>query len=425
MADELRSKAQARITALAAVMGGQMDVLTDLLHKALADGIEDLKGDAPILELLHASIASNLETLADIMRYDIAVDEVSSPPAAEEYARRLAQRGISSTALVRAYRLGQQLILAWSFEEIARQEKDPEVAYDTARRLTDLTFHYIDSISEQVVGEYEAEREKWLANRNTVRAAVLKELVAGDPVEVATAESALSYRLRQRHLGVLLWSSDSATSTGTLRQLERLLLQLGKAVGSTGQPLFYPTDRSTAWGWIPLGRGHDELSVAALEEVLDRSETGLHAAIGTPGAGAPGFRISHLEATHAQQVALAAQSNALRLTAFTNPEVRTAAMLAADLDGTRRLVTKALGALAVDTDGALRLRDTLSVFLSEKGSYTATADRIHLHKNTVKYRIDKAVEERGRPLDDERLELELALIAARWLGGSVLTPPSS
>jgi len=404
-------------------MRSEMDERTDVLHKALAEGIEDLKGgDAPILDLLRASIASNLETLVDIMRYDIAVDEVSSPPAAEEYARRLAQRGISSIALVRAYRLGQQLILAWSLEEIARQETDPQVAYAAAQAFTDLTFDYVDSISEQVVEEYEAEREKWLDNRNTVRAAVLKELVAGDTVDVATAESALSYRLRQRHLGVLLWSSESATSTGALRQLERLLLQLGKAVGTTSQPLFYPTDRSTAWGWIPLGRSRDELALASLQTVLERADAGLHAAVGTPAAGAPGFRITHLEATRAQQVALAAQSSALRLTAFTDPEVRAAAMLATDLDGARRLVAKALGALAADTEGALRLRDTLLVFLAEKGSYTATADRIHLHKNTVKYRVDKAIEGRGRPLDDERLELELALIAARWLGGSVLIP---
>jgi DNA-binding PucR family transcriptional regulator len=38
----------------------------------------------------------------------------------------------------------------------------------------------------------------------------------------------------------------------------------------------------------------------------------------------------------------------------------------------------------------------------------------------VKYRVDKAIEERGRPLDDERLELELALVACRWLGAGVL-----
>ena len=122
----------------------------------------------------------------------------------------------------------------------------------------------------------------------------------------------------------------------------------------------------------------------------------------------------------AQQVALAARATAQPLTSYADPEVRTAAMLAADLDSTRRLVGNALGGLASDTEGAERLRDTLLIFLAEKGSYTATAERMHLHKNTVKYRVDKAVEERGRPLDDGRLELELALVACRWLGASVL-----
>ena len=119
-------------------------------------------------------------------------------------------------------------------------------------------------------------------------------------------------------------------------------------------------------------------------------------------------------------MAVAAHESARRLTSFADPEVRTAAMLAADLETTRRLVGKALGGLAADSESAERLRDTLLIFLGEKGSYTATAERVHLHKNTVKYRIDKAVEERGRPLDDERLELELALVACRWLGSSVL-----
>jgi DNA-binding PucR family transcriptional regulator len=133
--------------------------------------------------------------------------------------------------------------------------------------------------------------------------------------------------------------------------------------------------------------------------------------------------VTHLEALRAQQVALAAHATAQAITSYADPEVRTAAMLTSDLEATRRLVAKALGGLASDTEGAQRMRETLLTFLSERGSYTATAERVHLHKNTVKYRVDKAVEERGRPLDDERLELELALVACRWLGASVLRAP--
>ncbi|WP_246087002.1 helix-turn-helix domain-containing protein [Nocardioides humi] len=66
------------------------------------------------------------------------------------------------------------------------------------------------------------------------------------------------------------------------------------------------------------------------------------------------------------------------------------------------------------------MRETLLAFVEERESYVATAVRVHLHKNTVKYRVDRAVEARGKPLGDERLDLELALIACKWLAPEVL-----
>jgi DNA-binding PucR family transcriptional regulator len=414
MADTTEA-AVARVSELATLMSTGLPALTGTLHKVLAETIEELQGDQLIVELLGASIESNLETVAHILRYGIDVDGVSTPSAAEEYARRLAQRGVAPIALVRAYRLGQQQVLDWAFDELA-QDTDQAVALAAGRIVVDTTFRYIDRISEQVVSAYELERVRWLANRNTVRKAMIEELLRGDQVDLAVAEVALSYRLRQNHAGVVLWSTSKASADEDLRQLERLLQQAATASGCSGQPLFVPRDRSTAWGWIPLGRGRPSVAVEG------DADGNYWIALGSPAAGTDGFRVTHLEALRAQQVALAARDRADQVTAFTDPQVRTAAMMAADLDGTRRLVRKALGPLAADTEAAARMRETLLVFLAEKGSYLSTAERIHLHKNTVKYRVDKALEERGRPLDDERLELELALVACRWLAGSVLVP---
>lgn len=416
--DELHADALARVAKVATEMGAELPALTQSLHKVLAASITELQGDALQLELLAASIESNIETIAHILRYEIAIDEISAPSAAEEYARRLAQRGVSLTALVRAYRLGQQQVLDWAFDEIAATEPDPRIAFAAGRLLVDQTFQYIDRISEQVVTAYESERVRWLANRNTVRAAMLDELLRGDNTDLVAAESALGYRLRQNHLGVVLWSTARSPVDAELRRLERLLQQLTKAAGGAGQPLFVPRDRSTGWGWVPLGRAVEVHDLERLE--YDDAVGELRVATGSPAAGAAGFRVTHVEATQAQRVAVAAQDRARRMTSFVDAEVRAAAMLVADLDGTRRLVAKALGELAADTENAARLRETLQVFLAEKGSYTATAERVHLHKNTVKYRIDRAVDERGRSLDHERLELELALVACRWLGSSVL-----
>ncbi|MCX6396223.1 MAG: helix-turn-helix domain-containing protein [Propionibacteriales bacterium] len=414
--DDFASRTAARVTATADRMSGNLTQLSQDLYGVLAGAITELQGDQVILEMLRASIESNLETVAQVVRYDLAPAEIQAPPAAVEYARRLAQRGISSTALLRAYRLGQEQALAWSLDRIAAEEPDPLVAYTAGQTFTAITFRYIDAVSEQVLVIYEAERERWLANRNTVRAAILADLIDAQALDVGAAEAALGYRLRQHHVGVVLWQADD-DSASELRDLERLLIRLARSLGSTGQPLFAAQDRATAWGWIPLGRS---TRWTGEPDTGDLAADGVRIALGAPGAGPEGFRQSHLDALRAQYVATLAQDRAAAVTAFSQAEVRAAALLAVDLESTRRLVGDTLGGLAEDTESAERLRETLRVFLSTRNSFAATAQLVHLHKNTVKYRVDRAVEARGRGLDEDRLDLELALIACRWLGTAAL-----
>ena len=68
----------------------------------------------------------------------------------------------------------------------------------------------------------------------------------------------------------------------------------------------------------------------------------------------------------------------------------------------------------------------VTVAFSQTGSsYQATAMRLMLHKNTVQYRIRKAEESLGRPVGDNRHDVELALLASHWLGSSVLRSGAS
>ena len=81
---------------------------------------------------------------------------------------------------------------------------------------------------------------------------------------------------------------------------------------------------------------------------------------------------------------------------------------------------RVLGPLSCDTDSDARLRETLRVFLRSGGSYKSAADLLHLHTNSVKYRVQRAIERRGRPIGDDRLDMELALLICEWFGRAVL-----
>ena len=63
-------------------------------------------------------------TVFSAIRYGIPIDNVELPTAAVEHARRLAQRGTTVNALVRAYRLGHKAVLDAVLDEIAAYNRD-------------------------------------------------------------------------------------------------------------------------------------------------------------------------------------------------------------------------------------------------------------------------------------------------------------
>jgi DNA-binding PucR family transcriptional regulator len=97
-------------------------------------------------------------------------------------------------------------------------------------------------------------------------------------------------------------------------------------------------------------------------------------------------------------------------------EVEAVALLSHDPERLARFVDRTLGALAADDPQTVRIRETLLAWLAEGGNARRAANRLHAHKNTVLYRIQRAQQILGRPLDADRGKLELALIALERLG---------
>ena len=85
----------------------------------------------------------------------------------------------------------------------------------------------------------------------------------------------------------------------------------------------------------------------------------------------------------------------------------------------RREPFRSAGLAARDTRSAVgkhdndaRLRETHRIFLQAGSSYKAAASEFNLHFNALKYRVDRAIERRDRPITDDRLDVEIALLIA-------------
>lgn len=408
------------LSATAIAVSSRLGQVTEDLVDLLIREITPLRGDERVVRLLSASVAENVATLLHTFEHGLDPTIVEAPAAALAYARRLAQREVPIVALVRAYRIGQARFLHWCFEEVMNQgAADPAVG-EATRRMMELSFAYIDRVSEQVVEMYQQERERWARDASAVRMARVRALLTAPVVDVDAMESMLGYRLRGDHLGLVVWFREPSTVAGEVPLLERTIGALSRRAGCHGAPLFVLVDESSAWVWLALSSENGAVQ-AIFEDAVADAQPAVCVCFGDSGHGVEGLRRTHEQALRAQAVALAAGPAGPRVTAFA--DVRPIALMSSDLDATRSWVQETLGGLAIDDESHARLRETLRVFLSAGGSYTAAAARLTLHKNSVRYRVQKGEELLGRSVrTDERIEVELALLACRWLGPAVLAP---
>jgi len=136
--------------------------------------------------------------------------------------------------------------------------------------------------------------------------------------------------------------------------------------------------------------------------------------------GVEGFTRSHDEALRVQRVALLGTGPTRQVLSHDDPGVALASLLSVDVATTRQFVHRVLGGLAASDETAERHRATVLTFLRLDSSYTATAEAMTMHKNSIRYRITTAEKLLGRGLRQDRLELEVALTLAERLGSTVL-----
>jgi hypothetical protein len=408
--------------AAAAIIGTLEERLVDLTRSTqelLVAEIAELGEDTQLLQLLRDTVSSNIETFFSAVRHRIPIEHIEPPAAAVEYARRLAQRDVSTNALVRAYRLGHQAVLKTALEEIRGSELDPKLSLGVYELIATVSFDYIDRISQLVIVIYQDERDRWLGNRNTVRALRVRHLIAGGDVDVDGMITAIRYPLRRIHVALVLWCPES-DSSDELTSMERFVHKIAESIGAQEVPLFISIDHVTGWAWLPLPSNAATGAVERIRAVAETTTDSPWIAAGKPLPGIEGFRRSHQQAQDARSVAIASAGNVPRFIAANDPGLAVAALVGNNLEAASTWVTEVLGPLSSPSESDERLRETLRVFLRAGSSHKAAAEELHLHASSVKYRVQRAVERRGRPIGEDRLDVEVALILCEWFGDQVL-----
>ncbi|MFE3718870.1 PucR family transcriptional regulator [Streptomyces cyaneofuscatus] len=415
------------------------------LADAITREVPELGGTPASFETLRMGTeAATLHTLLLL----IDPDPAAEPRIPEESLlgdREFARRRLGLDKVLRGIRVAQG-VLARALMAACQELAAPAEQVREFRRVVDLLFAFMDAFSSRMTAEYSAEHDRWLTSGAAAREETVRAVLDGQPLREEAASELLAYRLEGRHLAVVAWcESPTADTTGDLQRAAGELLRLRGCAAT----LVVPVGRTTVWAWGDVHAAPSDRTTSD-HATSDRTGSGLTAsgrtssgrtssdrtsgtfpyadgvrfAFGAVRTGVAGFRRSHEDAQHVVRVM---ELNPLGTApAVDHAEVELAALLSADLPSLRRFVHDELGALAADTRQADQLRQTLRLYLRNERGLTATAQRLHVARNTVTYRVKRAQELLGHDVTGRLPEVMAALEATRTLGPAVLlTPPPS
>jgi PucR C-terminal helix-turn-helix domain len=324
------------------------------------------------------------------------VNSIERPGAGDGGAREIyvalgrgeMRAGRSLDALLSAYRIGARL--AWERFLAAGEAAGHEPR--TLYRLASAIFDYIDGISAESVEGFTEERAAAEGERQRRRRA-LARLLARDDVsaeEVHDLARAAGWT-RPDHLAALVVGDPAAEEPDA----DRLASRMGGAVIAAAEG-------GLAIAWVPDPQAPGRR--AQLESALD----GMPAALGPSVAlGRAPLSLARARAAHALVLDGVVDGGDLVVADEHLPALllhggdRT---LAADL------AAGALAPLAELRPGPRgRLRATLRAWLDHPGQVTRVAGELHVHPQTVRYRVAQLRELFGDRLEDPDARFELAL----------------
>jgi hypothetical protein len=367
----------------------------------LADRLRERQAEIEEAVLTRAFAISNPDTVAD-PRYLIGLREAVSaavgygiagigqegacsepiPDDLFAQARKAARGRVGLDTVLRRYLAGYTLL-----GDFIAQEADAEgFAAGELQRVARAQAARFDRVVTAITAVYRSEADEGVRSARRHRHQCAQQLLAGELADTA----ALGYELDCWHTGLVATGSSAEDAI--------------RALGSTidCRMLILPHDSDSVWAWFGSG---NPIEAGEIEDLVALHwPAGVTLAIGEPGRGIDGWRLTHRQASAALPVALRSAQLATRYA-----EVAVISSILQDDLLARSLERIFLDPLAADRDGGRTLRETLLAYFAAERNVSSTAAAMKVSRKTITRRL-RTIERRiGRSMSACGLELEAAL----------------
>ncbi len=315
------------------------------------------------------------------------------------FARRMGERGLPAYRTVLVGQIAQRWLLNRMLAELELALPEPASLDLVVPMVTwQLSCFSVldDAVGEQHMMAQERTRAKvgGIAPEDVAFALEVAE-------DVDQIEALLHYVLDARHLGLVVWSQHGTVRGNRLVRIVRALRQLGPV----DDVVVSPRDLVSVHAWVSLGGPVRQATTQISRALWTTAE--LRVSFGEPAHGLVGFRSTHYQAVAAHDVAQLPGS--IGEPAVRYRDVAVTSLLSRHAGESQPWVLSVLGELGTECDDRARLRETLRVYLEVGENASAAATRLFVHRNTVKYRVARAIDELGVSFETNRLAVAAAL----------------
>jgi hypothetical protein len=306
------------------------------------------------------------------------------PTALLAQARLAARHGVKLETVLRRYLAGYTLLGDFMIEEavIGRSANSASL-----KGLLRIQSAVLDRLIAAVSEEYARELRSRPGSAEQRRAERVKRLLAGELLDV----SEFAYDFDGWHLGV------AACGDGASEAIEELAGLLGSRL------LMVRREAGTLWAWLGCGRRFDRDQFQSL--AARPLPIGVWVALGEPGEGLAGWRLTHHQALAA--LAVGQRRGGQGMVRYA--EVALLASMLRDELLVTSLRELYLDPLQSERDGGVAARETLAAYFAADRNVSSAAAILAVSRRTVSNRL-RAIEERlEAPLLVSTIEMEAAL----------------
>lgn len=328
-------------------------------------------------------------------------DRVPSVPVAlTAQARMAARNGIGLDTVLRRYLAGYTLLTDCAIEAA---EEAGSIEHSVLQKILRDHAAVLDRLLAAVSEEHGREESERTSSNEKRRAERVTRLLAGEPVD----PSPLNYSLGGTHIGLVAKGPRAADLARTLAdRFDKRLLRVR-------------CDEMTVWAWLGSSAPPQPDEVAnMLENVLSLCGDTVVAALGEPGSGPTGWRLTHRQS----QTALCAVDSE-KLVASRYRDVALIASIQNDSLLAASLRTIYLNPLAGERHEVLR--QALKAYFAASRNVSSAAAMLGVKRHTVTKRLRIAEERLGFGISDFPLELEAALRLEDVESPSSMAPAAS